>query len=168
MDGSSLFNLVAGLASIGGAIISFWQANKSETAAKLAENIKSQLITNKKNSEISGLMTACDNVIRTMQKYGPGSVPSSLLGITPSTDAQEVQNFYASIKRNRGLFSNNVPNEADLFCAKLLPDLENFSKANDEAGLKKNGTKIYINLTDLSSIIKTIVDNKIESTTKIE
>lgn len=167
MDGLSIFNLVAGLASIGGAVFSFWQASKSESAAKLAASIKTQLITNKKNSEISGLLASCDSAIKTMQKYGPGSVPSSLIGITPSSDAQEVQNFYALIKLNRGLFDTNVPNEADLFCTKLLPDLENFSKANDESGLKKNGTKIYINLTDLSSIIKTIVDNKIESTTKI-
>jgi len=164
MDHLTIFNIITGLASLGGAIISIWQARNSKSAAKQVQEVKDHLIANKKTSEISGLFVACNNAQRVMEKFGPGSVPSNLIGITPSKEAQDVQEFYAILKQNRELFGQSERNKADSYCEKLNSSLDEFALSQNENDLRKYGKDLFLVLVEISSEIKSLMDNKIERT----
>lgn len=98
-----------------------------------------------------------------MEKYGPGSVPSSLTGIEPGTDARDVQEFIMNIREHRAYFGNKSPNEADEFCNVITPLLDTFAQANDSQGLRDNGKQIVVHLANMAAIIKRHLDAKRET-----
>jgi hypothetical protein len=164
MDAWNVFNLIAGVASIAGGIFSFWQAKKSQSAATRAQEIKDQMIANKSTSDMSELFSSYRKAQRSMEKFGPGSVPSTLKGITPTNETRDVQEFYALLKQYRGLFGQNTPNKADTYCENLSAALEAFAQSQNERDLHKNGKSLYIMLVDISPDIKTLMDERLEKT----
>lgn len=159
-----MFSYLAGIASIIGAIFSIWQARKSKSSANRAQEIKNQLISNKKTSEISELNSCFLQAKRSMEKFGPGAIPSGLDGITIEREMHDVQSFFELLKVNRCLFGKTSPNIADVFCEKLRVALETFAESSNNHDLRGNGKTIYVLLIDFSPEIKMILDEKLETT----
>ena len=82
MDAMTLFTIIGTIATIAGAIISLWQAKVSQNAAKDARKIRSELIDYRKTSELAQIQATCRKAQKSMEKYGPGSTPSSLIGVS--------------------------------------------------------------------------------------
>lgn len=164
MDGWTIFNLIAGMASIAGGIFSFWQARKSESAAKRVQEIKAQLLTNKETSEVTELLSVHKKAQHSMERFGPGTIPSTLNGITPANETCDVQEFFALLKQHRNLFGQNKPNQADEFCDRLTIALEAFAQAKNDKDLLKTGKDLYILLVDFSPVLKYLMDEKLEKT----
>jgi hypothetical protein len=162
MDFWTIFNIVGTIASIGGAGISIWQANNAQTAAKKAKEIKEQFIALRSSSDAAELQAFLRKAIKSMEKFGPASVPANLRGITPSKEAQDVQEFMAMLKQDRALFGKANPNIADQSCEKLGIALNEFAQSQNEADLRTNGSKLYIILMEISPSIKTLMDAKLE------
>lgn len=98
-----------------------------------------------------------------MEKYGPGSVPSSLAGISPEKDAADVQEFVVTLKEQRAHFGSGQPNEADEFCETLMPLLDSFAQASAPDSLRENGKQIVIHLSTIAAVIKRQLDYKRET-----
>lgn len=164
MDASLLITIIGTFASVGGAGISIHQARKSKNAADEAKKVRAQLIDHRKTSELAQLQTVCKRAQKSMEKYGPASSPSSLAGISPQKDAEDVQEFILNLKENSSYFGFKKPNEADEFCETLSPILSEFSQSSDPRELKEVGTQVLTHLSSMTSIIKRQLDTKKEKT----
>ncbi|MDR4493909.1 MAG: hypothetical protein R3B74_05720 [Nitrospirales bacterium] len=152
------------LASLGGAVASLWQASQARTAASEAIRIRAQLVDHRKASELASMQATCKKAQKSMEKYGPGSVPSSLWGISPNNDAADVQEFLINLKEQRAHFGTRHPNEADQFCDVLTPLLDNFAQATSPELLREYGKQIVVHLSSISAAIKKQLDGKREKT----
>jgi len=162
LDVVSIIAIIGTVASIGGAVVAVWQAKRSTSAANEARLVRAQLIGHRQASELTQLHIVCKKAQKSMEKYGPGSVPANLHGISPEKDAQDVQEFLLLIKENRLHFGNQFPNEADDFCDKLAPILNSFAQAKKPNDLRQHGTQILLHLSNMTSITKKYLDGKRE------
>lgn len=163
MDTMSVLSWVGMLASVGGAGVSIWQASQSRDAAKEAIRIRAQLVDHRVSSELAHVQAICKKAQKSMEKYGPGSVPSSLAGVSPKRDAEDVQEFIICLKEQRDHFGATQPNEVDQFCEVLTPLLDRFAQATSPELLRENGKQIVVHLSSISSVIKKHLDGKRET-----
>lgn len=163
MDAMSVLTIVGTVASIGGAWVSIDQAGKSRTAAEESKKVRAQLIDHRKTSDLAHVQSLCKKAQKSMEKYGPGSVPSSLVGIEPGNDASDVQEFIMTIREHRAYFGNKSPNEADEFCDVITPLLDDFAQTSNPKGLRDHGKQIVVHLANIASIIKRHLDAKKET-----
>lgn len=147
------------IASIGGAGISIWQARVSKNAAKEAKKVRAELIDHRKASELTQIQTTCRKAQKSMEKYGPGSTPSSLIGVSRGKDAQDVQEFVLLLMENRDYFGNKKPNIADEFCYKINLLLDRFAQSQDVEA-REHGLEILLSIGNMASIIKKLLDAK--------
>jgi hypothetical protein len=165
MDTMSFLAWAGTLASLGGAGVSLWQASQARTAASEAIRIRSQLVDHRKASELAHVQAVCKKAQKSMEKYGPGSVPSSLTGISPHYDAADVQEFVVCLKEQRAHFgTQRSSNEADQFCNVLTPLLDKFAQATSPELLREHGKQIVVHLSSISAAIKKQLDGKRETT----
>lgn len=163
MDGISFLNLIGTIASIGGAWLSLYQASKSRSAADEAIKVRDRLVGNREASEIAQLQGVCKKALKSMEKYGPGSVPSSLIGVVPDNDSNDLQEFILSLSEHRNLFGISESNEAVQFCDIVTPLLNAFAKSTTLEKRRKLGTQLVMHLSNMSSIIKKLLDTKKDS-----
>lgn len=164
MDGWSVFNLVAGIASIAGGGFSLWQAKKSQSSAKRAQEVKDQIISHKSTMEMSELFTLCQKAQEKMSKFGPASFAKNLKGINPTVEAEAVQDFYVCLKQNRNLFGEAVPNIADELWEKLSASLEIFTHSKNETELCQFGKDLFILVVGFLPELKKNLDNLVAQT----
>ena len=98
-----------------------------------------------------------------MEKYGHGSVPSSLAGVSPASDANDVQQFMLAVTEHRMYFGQKSTNEADQFSEIIMPLLDSFAQSDDPESLRNYGKQIVVNLSNIASIIKRLLDSKRET-----
>jgi hypothetical protein len=163
MDTSLILAWLGTLASIGGAGISIWQALRSRSAADEAKRIRSQLVDRREASELAQVQTVCKKAQRSMEKYGPASVPSSLSGVSPGKDAQDVQEFCIILREHRAHFGARQPNDADQFCEVLMPILSAFAQADGVSAMREHGGLILTHLSSFAAVIKRQLDRKRET-----
>lgn len=161
MDAMTVFTIIGTVATIAGAVISYWQARVSQTAAKDARKIRAELIDHRKASELAQIQTVCRKAQKSMEKYGPSSTPSSLAGVSPEKDAQDVQEFILLLMENRAHFENSDSNDADEFCDKTNRLLDKFVQSQG-IDMKKVGSQILLSIGSIASVIKKLVDAKRE------
>jgi len=164
LDGWSVFNLIAGIASIAGGIFSLWQAKKSQSAAKRAQAVKDQIIVHKKAVEMSELLSLCQKAQKAMAKFGPASFRPNLKGINATLEAEAVQEFYVHLKQNRRLFGESAPNKADEYCEKLSSCLDSFAQSRSEEELRRFGKELFILLVGFLPELKSPLDDLIVQT----
>ena len=161
MDAMTLFTIIGTVATIVGAVISFWQARVSQSAAKDARKIRAELIDHRKSSELAQIQAICRKAQKSMEKYGPGSTLSSLVGISLEKDAQDVQEFVLLLMENRAHFGYINPNVADEFCEKVSQLLDRFAQSQG-TDVRKFGSQILLSIGNMASVIKKLVDTKRE------
>jgi hypothetical protein len=163
METMTILTWVGTVASLGGAGVSLWQSLKSRSAAEEAERIRSQLIDHRKAVELAQVQATCRKAQKSMEKYGPGSVPSSLAGIiSQEKDAGDVQEFIVVLREHREHFGARQPNVVDQFCKTLTPVLNAFAQATDHVLWREHGSQIVIHLSSIAADIKKRLDHKRE------
>ncbi|MBI1299922.1 hypothetical protein GC175_33780 [bacterium] len=164
MDAVSLVVTIVGtIASFAGAVFSWFQAKASQTAAKEAQNAKRQLIEHRVLTDIAQIQSSCRKAQKSMEKYGPGSTPESLSGVSPENDAKDVQEFVLLIREHRTFFEEESTNQADAFSDSIWPLIDSFATAGDPTLMRRYGSQIVVALSNMASIIKTQVDTRRES-----
>ena len=159
----SILTVIGTVASIIGAWVSVKYASKASDAAKEAKRIKSQLIDQRKVSELTKLQVSCKRAQNSMAKYGPASTQAGLAGNSTANDSRDVQDFILLLKENRSHFGNKTPNEADDFCSVLTPLLDSFAQSSAPNDQRDNGKQIVIHLSSFAAAIKTRLDSKREA-----
>jgi hypothetical protein len=154
--------IVGTLASLLGAGIAIWQSVKAKASANEAERIKNQIFGYRATSELSQLQAGCKKAQNSMSKYGPGSPSSSLKGVEPENDARDVQEFLLLVKEYREYFKERRRNQADSLCDAINPLLKDFSDETNPQKQKDLGTQILFLVSDFTSVIKKLVDSKIQ------
>jgi hypothetical protein len=155
--------LIFGIASIVGAGVSIWQACVSKNAAQIATAAKAQIVHHRKTSELTELQALCRNAQKSMEKYGHGSSPASLKGVSQSRDAVDVQDFLQKLIEYRSCFGSKNPNDADEFVEKMNPLLDEFARSTSKAQMRELGAEILTNISIMFSIIKKPLDSKKET-----
>ena len=163
MDTMTIFSVIGTFASLGGAVVAIWQAAQSRSAADEADRIRSQLVGHRETSELTQVQGLCKKALKSMEKYGPGSVPSSLAGVSQGSDAVNLQEFVFCLKEQREHFGLGQSNEADQFYDVIMPVLDAFAQATTPNELRKNGTLILSHLGSISATIKRLLDSKLET-----
>ena len=84
---------------------------------------------------------------------------SSLSGVSPDKDAEEVQHFITILRKNKILFDGDY-SKIDKFCHELSSLLEKLvaCSPSDSESMKEHGTTIYHRLTDFPSTLKSHLD----------
>lgn len=154
--------IIGTLASLLGAGIAIWQSIQAKAFASQAERIKNQLIGYRATSELSQLQAGCKKAQNSMAKYGPGSPSSGLKGVEPENDARDVQEFLLLVKEYREYFKERKRNQADALCEAINPLLKNFSDETNPLKQKELGTEILFHISDFTSVIKKLVDSKVQ------
>jgi len=162
MDTVFILTVIGTVASLGGAGVSIWQASQSKKAAEEAKRVQAQLINQRKASELAQVQAICKKAQKSMEKYGPGSVPDSLTGVSPGKDAADVQDFLILLKEHRAHFGTKQHNQADEFCDTLTPLLDSFAQARSNESLRENGKLIVIHLGTFAAAIKKQIESKRE------
>lgn len=163
MDTMAQLTWLGTIASIVGAGISFWQSVRARSAADEAVRVKTQLVDHREASELTQLQTSCKKAQKSMEKYGPGSTPASLVGISHEKDAADLQEFIICFGELRGHFGQGSPNQADIFCKALTPLLDDFAQSNSNIEMRQKGKVIVIQLSTIAAAIKRQLDVKRET-----
>ncbi|UKA03841.1 hypothetical protein [Photobacterium damselae] len=153
-------NYVATFLSIIGGVIAIWQAYKATTEASKAKIYRDEIINVRKAVDFSGIEAVLSRTINLISKYGPSASMSSLSGVSPDKDAEEVQHFVTTLLRKNKILFDGYYLEIDKFCNELSNLLEKLVACNpsDSKLMKSHGTVIYHRLTDFSSILKGNLD----------
>lgn len=157
-----IITVVGTLASVASAIFAWRQAETARDSANKAEEIRTQLISHRKTSELSELKVALGKAQTAMTKYGPASAKSSLQGVNQARDASDVQDFLLSLKENRNLFQRNGINSADILCTRLYELIATFSSATTSSNKKEAGTELLEAINSFSPVVKQALDSRKE------
>lgn len=154
----NIIAIIGAIASIIGAYFAFWQASKAKDSASEAKRARSQLIDNRKASELTIIQASCKTALNSTKKYA--LITPYLDGASPVNDSKDVQDFIFLLKEHRAYFGNKNPNEADEFCNALTPLLENFSKSSSPDEYQIYGKQIVTHLSSITATIKKRLDSK--------
>jgi hypothetical protein len=160
MNYMPLLTFLGTVASIVGAIFSFFQAKRSRNAAKEAKHVQKQLVHQRQTSELAQIQASCERAIKSMDRYGIASAPGSLQGVDPANEANDVQAFILVLKKNKAYFRGNAANEIDLFVAEVSQLLDTFAQSSEPGDLRKYGNQILMKLGDCAAVIKTRFESK--------
>lgn len=162
MDALTALTVIGTVASVGGAGVAIWQAGLSKSAASRAEDARDELIERRETAELAQLQVVFKKALRSMEKYGPGSVPTSISGVSQANDAADVQELIIVLREHRAHFGTSFMNEADALCGRITPLLDEFAKAAVEE-LRNRGGRVFLELSTFSAVIKKRLDKKRES-----
>lgn len=163
MDTNTVLTWLGCIASLGGAGISLWQANQSQSAATESLRIKAQLVDRREASEFAQMQAACKKAQKSMEKYGHSSNLANLTGISTDKDASDVQEFIFYLREHRANFGANPSNDADQFCEMVTPLLDQFAMAKTATNMRKHGKLIVTHLSSFTAVIKKHLDSKNEA-----
>lgn len=149
------------VASIWGAIVSNQQAKEAKQSASEATRAKSQIVNQRRTSDLAELKVHCERAQKAMEKYGPGASSSSLNGVNPENDAAEVRNLLLEANKLSASFQRG---EIEIFVNKMTPLLEQFVTEKMKPRLQPNGKAVLMEVSNFLSVVKSNHDAKREST----
>lgn len=157
-------SIVGSIASIIGAIWAWREAIRSSNSASKAEQIKIQMINQRKTSELSELKTLVSEALESIKRYST-TMTSSLIGADTTNkenEAAKVQSLLNKIVEFDEYFSNGFASD---FFDKSHSSLQSFLSAETPADLKKFGMELHRQIVDFSSILRKTLTEKKETTT---
>lgn len=157
-------SIVGSIASIGGAIWAWREAVKSSNFASKAEQIKTQMINQRKTSELSELKPLVSEALECVKRYST-TMTSSLIGADTSNkenEAAKVQSLLNKIVEFSDYFTDGFA--TDFFDASHA-SLQSFLNASTPNDSKKFGMELHRQIVDFSSILRKALTDKKETTT---
>lgn len=157
----TIITIIGTIASVYSAIDAKKQAKKAKTVAKKVQaNISHHRIT----SDISRLKEFTERMITTMKKYGPGANETMIQGADYEGDSITLQDFIITLEENTSTFSGKNRIQVINLRKTLSEELESFNKdTNSIDDRKKVGSSILSNLSMLNSLLKAILNKKVET-----
>jgi len=156
-------SIVGSIASIGGALWAWKEAKNSSNSATKAEQIKSQIINQRKTSELSELKPLVTDAMESVKKYST-QMMSSFIGMDKTTkevEAQKVQTLLNKIVEFGEYFPDGF---ADDFFNTAHSSLQSFLSATEPENEKKHGMDLHKQIVDFSSVLRKNLTDKKETT----
>ena len=146
-------SIIGSLASILGAIWAWKEARSSEKSANKAKQIKEQLISHRKTSELVELQSLHNTALLAFKKYGSSS-STSLTGINHNSDAQLSLDFIHKLKEFREYFNSMSGNAADNLFNEINDELATFKNVTNSQQISSHGTLILNHLASFAPLLK--------------
>lgn len=159
--GGLVVTIVGTIATIWATVIATKQAKLASSSATEAVRAKNQIVNQRKTSNLAELKVHCERAVKSMEKYGPGASLSNLAGITPNTDASDVQTLLLEANKIRNYFNKG---EAEIFIGKISPLLEIFVDSKEIPQMQINGKAVLMEVSNFYSVVRVNLDNKCETT----
>lgn len=159
----AFISVVGSIASIGGAIWAWKEAVKSSDSAARAEQIKTQMVNQRKTSELSELKPLVLDATNCVKRYSTTMV-SSFVGVNVSSkedEAAKIQTLLNKIVEFSDYFAEGF---AKQFFETSHSSLQSFLGASTPEDTKKFGIDLHKQMVDFSSILRKQLTEKKEST----
>ena len=156
-------SIIGSIASIGGAIWAWRAAIRSSKSASRAEQIKTQMINQRKTSELSELKPLVTDALGCIKRYSTTMV-SSLVGADNKNredEAAKIQSLLNRIVEFSEYFSENFANQ---FFETSHASLQSFLAAQTPEDSKKYGMELHRQMIDFSSVLRKQLTDKKETT----
>lgn len=158
-----LFNVIAGLASIGGGIFSFWQAWEARKAAEKAKEVERNISHHRETSDISRLKEKADTLTSEIGIYGHGANPIRYSTADHGKNSEMIQDFLLKVTEFQGCFKAPIKAQILALVSDVETELRIFNTINiDDDGRKEAGRKILSKVNMMNSKFKSVLDKKIE------
>jgi len=158
-----LFNIVAGLASIGGGAFSLWQALEAKKAAENAKEIERNISHHRETSDISRLKEKADALTSEIGIYGPGANLTRYSTADHGKNSEMIQDFILKVTEFQGCFKPPTKTQILALVSDVETELRIFNSAGiDESSRKESGRKILSKVNMMNSRFKSVLDKKIE------
>lgn len=159
----TLISILGSIASIGGAIWAWHQANEASSSATKAEKVRDEIIDRRKIIEVSQVHAETKRILNIVSKVGPSCNPDLLTGVDCGSIAKEVEKYSRFINEHSSYFSDLFENRATELCSGLNGDIEALSEAKSPVDKKKSGSNIYHQINSFLPITKKLADEKKEN-----
>ncbi|EOW9422317.1 hypothetical protein ACOCGP_003537 [Vibrio cholerae] len=159
----SWISVIGSIASIGGAIWAFIEANKASKSASKAEKVKGELVERRKLVEVSQVHAETSRILKTVSTVGPSCNSSLLRGVNCANIAKEVEEYCRYINEQSSHFSDFFDNKAKELCAAVRPNVELLSEAKTFDEKKSAGKTIYYLIDGFMPLVKGLSDEKKEN-----
>lgn len=156
-------SIAGSIASIGGAIWAWREAVRSSNSATRAEQIKTQMINQRKTSELSELKPLVLEATNCVKRYSTQMV-SSFVGanfLSKEDEAAKIQTLLNKIVEFSDYFSEDFANQ---FFETSHSSLQSFLGASTPEDTKKYGMDLHKQMVDFSSVLRKQLTEKKEST----
>lgn len=149
------------LFSVAGAYIAIRQAREAKSFAENAKEIRDDIVSKHEHGELRNLDEVLTSAHRAMDKYGPGSKPTSRRGASPHEDAAKVRALTAALDRHREMLSQGFGTSCEGVRDRLNNLLTSFGVTEDADERNRCGLAIYLEITTFSGNVKHILDKKV-------
>lgn len=161
---ATVLYILGAIASIVGAIIAIFAAIRSKKSAKLAEDIRDEMISHRKMVEVSQVYARTTSILNIVSKVGPSCNIKLLRGVNCADIAKYVEEYTRFIMEQSAHFNELFGNKAKELCDDIKTDIENLAEANSFEEKKKYGKRIYYKIENFMPEVKNLSDDKKEST----
>ncbi|MDG5750229.1 hypothetical protein P8R33_03830 [Qipengyuania sp. XHP0211] len=144
--------------SILGAGIAIWQAHRARTAAEKVEAARKQIVGRYQHGELGALDGVLSAALSAMEKYGPGSSVTRLIGASADSDANAVRAFTAALDRNTEMLTKAFGGHCVQVRDRINRLLDEFGAAQTDGGRLPKGKAIYLEISTFSGNIKKALD----------
>lgn len=158
----SLVSIIGSVASIGGAIWAFVEADNAASSATTAKQVMEEFIDRRKLVEVSKVFAQTERILTVVSKIGPSCSPKTLKGVDCSNIAKEVEEYSRSLNAQSAHFSEFFGNKARTLYDDLKMDIEELSEVTLFESKKEVGKKIYYKINEFMPFVKKLADDKQE------
>lgn len=155
-------SVVGSIASIAAALWAWYEAIRSRRFANDAEKIRSQIVSQRKTSELSELRPLVSNALEHIKPYST-TMASSLIGVDKADrekHAAHVQTLLNKIFELEEYFSAGFSRD---FYDTTHASLQSFLSAETADDLKKFGMQLNRQIVDFSSVLRKLLNERRES-----
>lgn len=159
----AIISVIGSLASIGGAIWAFVEADKAAKSVTKAESVRDELINRRELIEISKVHSETTRILKVASRVGPSSDLRRLTGFNAPEVASEIEEYVRFLSEHSSYFSELFENTARDLCDSLKDDIAVLADARDPKSIKDIGKVIYNKIHGFLATAKMISDLKRES-----
>lgn len=162
MPSMELFNIVAGLASIGGGAFSLWQALEAKKAAENAKEIEKNISHHRETSDISRLKEKADALTLEIGVYGPGANATRYSTADHGKNSEMIQDFVLKVTEFQDCFKSPIKAQVLALVSDVETELRVFNTHGiNDSSRKESGSKILSKVSMMNSKFKSVLDKKI-------
>ena len=158
-------SIVGSIASIGGACWAWYEAKNSSRSASKAEQIKIQLINQRKTAELSELRPLVSSAIDSVKHYNTKMV-STIAGygqqaMSKESEAEKIQTLLNKVVEFSDYFQDGF---AEQFYDDSNKSLQLFLSSNEACDTKNYGIDLHRQALNFSTILRKQLTEKREAT----
>ncbi|OIN06171.1 hypothetical protein BFS86_19360 [Shewanella algae] len=158
-----VLTVIGSIASIIGALWAWKQAVDASGSATKAEEIKSQIINQRKTSELSEIRPLLEQSLTAMRRYST-RMAASIIGDEPTSKEDEAEKVQACLNKIMEYSEYFQDDFASQFYETAHDSLQKFLNSTVPEEVKKHGMDLHKQMVDFSSVLRKQINEKREGT----